>query len=143
MKQINDEIKEHQHIHGGKIKIGVAFKKLGSTIKKGYEPVDALHIDINSHNVTKESKQKKQKNNVADLRKKLERRTAKDQLIINNRKREERSLMDALHLMASDINKEKHPIIPPKYSQPIGNGFKKGSNEAKEHMAKIRAMRKN
>ena len=132
MKQINDEIEEHQHIHGGKIKIGLAFKKLGSTIKKGYEPT--LHIDINSHNINKKSKQK---NNVK------ERRTAKDELIINNRKREERSLRDALHLMASDINKEKHPIIPPKYSQPLGSGFKKGSIEAKEHMAKIRSMRKN
>ena len=43
--------------------------------------------------------------------------------------------------MAKDINLEKHPIVPPKHSRPIGSGFKKGSQEAKDHMARIRAMK--
>ena len=37
LKEIKREIEEHQNMHGGKIKIGKAFKKLGSTIKKGFE----------------------------------------------------------------------------------------------------------
>ncbi len=37
LKEIKDEIEEHQHMHGGKLKIGKSFKKLGATIKKGLE----------------------------------------------------------------------------------------------------------
>ena len=49
--------------------------------------------------------------------------------------------------MASDINLEKHPKVPPKYSKALGSGMsgcgrpKKGSQEAKDHMARIRAMK--
>lgn len=40
LNEIKREIEEHQNMHGGKIKIGKAFKKLGSTIKKGFGEVE-------------------------------------------------------------------------------------------------------
>lgn len=39
MKILNKHIKRHHKIHGGKLNIAKAFKKLGSTIKKGLDPI--------------------------------------------------------------------------------------------------------
>jgi len=37
--KLKREIREHHEVHGGKINIAKAFKSLGSTIKKGFNPV--------------------------------------------------------------------------------------------------------
>jgi len=44
IEKIADEIHEHQHMHGGKIHIAGAFKKLGSTIKSGFESTPAKYL---------------------------------------------------------------------------------------------------
>jgi hypothetical protein len=228
MKSLRDEIGEHQEVHGGKLNIGKAFKKLGSTIKKGFNkeianpteklakkagkyitakkgglatdlidygvpaatsailggltglatggnPVagvaagaagsklgkeviakelhkltgagmkkrgrpskkmlgDLVHIDIASHNPLGDIEGTGRKRRGA-------RNASLEQMVKAHREKEKDELMEAMKLMASDINKEKHPKAPPKYSKPVGSGFKKGSQEAKDHMAKIRAMK--
>ena len=40
ISKLKREIKEHHKVHGGKINIAKAFKNLGSTIKKGFSPVE-------------------------------------------------------------------------------------------------------
>ena len=44
IERLADEIHEHQHMHGGKIHIASAFKKLGSTIKSGFESTPAQYL---------------------------------------------------------------------------------------------------
>jgi hypothetical protein len=39
MSKLKRQIRNHHELHGGKINIAKAFKSLGSTIKKGFEPV--------------------------------------------------------------------------------------------------------
>ena len=40
ISKLKREIKEHHRVHGGKINIAKAFKKLGSTVKRGFMPVE-------------------------------------------------------------------------------------------------------
>lgn len=237
LKDIGREIEEHQNMHGGKIKIGKAFKKLGSTIKRGFEkeiikpaekiavpvagkvadyvtakkgglasdvityglpaassavlgglataatggnPVagvlasavgsklgamgaqelkkktgtgfkrrgrppkgvssvgDLVHIDIASHDDSpmKGDGIRKRKQKITERH-----NSSLEQLISRHREKEKDELMDALRVMATNINKEKSAPKAPKHSRALGSGFKKGSQEAKDHMAKIRAMR--
>jgi len=209
-------IRNHQQIHGGKINIAKAFKKLGSTIKSGFEnkiekPVmndvinpaakyitakkgglasdllhtgvpivtgavaslagDALggplggiaageagsrlgsyaadklgqkigvglgtggefiHIDVDSHNAGRKSK------TVAGG--KLKFRGAKNkslsQLLEAKKEKDIDELTKNLLLFSREASKDIKSI-----KRRIGAGFKKGSPEAKEHMAKIRAMK--
>jgi hypothetical protein len=122
-------------------------KATGAGVKKRGRPPkhkggDLIHIDIGSHNAKGDIegegvKKRGRKSKNASL----------EQLIENNREKEEREFKDALRIMASDINKEKRATPPPKYSKALGTGmsgcgkFKKGSQEAKDHMARIRAMK--
>ena len=39
MKDLRKHIKRHHKLHGGKLNIAKSFKKLGDTLKKGFEPV--------------------------------------------------------------------------------------------------------
>lgn len=238
LKDIGREIEEHQNMHGGKIKIGKAFRKLGSTIKRGFEkeilkpaekiavpaankvadyvtakkgglasdvityglpaassallgglataatggnPVagvaasalgsklgsmgakelkkqtgtgfagemkkrrgrppkakavasegDLVHIDIASHDASPMSGdglKSKRRQKVSIIK-----NASMEQMVAKHREKEKDELMDALKVMATNINKEMR--------RPSGSGkFVKGSQEAKEHMAKIRAMR--
>ena len=247
MKDLSDEIDEHHKVHGGKINIGRAFKKLGSTIKKGFEskiskplvhdftrdiikpsekalvplankagdyitakkgglasdiitygipaassavlgglatlatggnPVagvaasalgsklgamgaselkkstgtgvkrrgrpskhmnDLVHIDIGSHNA---------KGDIEGGKIRRTRNTSLEQMIESHRAKEKDELMDALRVMASNINKEKKPPKAPKYSKALGSGisgcgkFKKGSlKKQKTIWLRIRAMK--
>lgn len=242
LKDIEREIEEHQNMHGGKINIGKAFRKLGSTIKRGFEkeilkpaekiatpaankvanyvtakkgglasdvityglpaassallgglataatggnPVagvaasalgsklgsmgakelkkqtgtgfagemkkrrgrppkavasdtssgtasgDLVHIDIASHdNASGDGLKRKRRQKITTSK-----NASMEQMVAKHRELEKDELMDALKVMATNINKEmKRPVS--------GSGkFVKGSQEAKEHMAKIRAMR--
>lgn len=203
IKMLRKEIKSHHKMHGGKINIAKSFKKLGNTIKRGFErkiiPVanevghyitdkkGGLATDIIKYGIPAASSAvlgglatvatggnpvagvaasalgaKLGTMGAAKLRKTtgtgmnnlelemdgegLKRRrriNSIDQLIDTHRNREYKEFQDALRIMATDINREKHPPKIPKYSKALGSGFKKGSIEAKEHMAKIRAMKKN
>jgi len=40
ISKLKRDIKEHHRVHGGKINIAKAFKKLGSTVKRGFMPVE-------------------------------------------------------------------------------------------------------
>jgi len=123
-------------------------KATGAGVKKRGRPPkhkggDLIHIDIGSHN----AKGDIEGEGVKKRRGRRSKNTSLEDLIENNREKEQREFKDALRIMASDINKEKRATPPPKYSKPLGSGisgcgkFKKGSQEAKDHMARIRAMK--
>jgi len=118
-------------------KTGVGLKKRGRPPKNISSKGDLVHIDIGSHD---DSPMKGDGIKKKGLRR--TKNTSLEQMIEAHRTKEKGELMDAIKTMASDINKEKHPPKTPKYSKALGSGFKKGSPEAKEHMAKLRAMRK-
>ena len=96
---------------------------------------DLVHIDIGSHNA---------KGNIKGEGINL----ALMQLINNYKKKEDEDLMKNMKQFYKDRNAEiaalgKKVKALPKYGKLVsGGGFKKGSPEAKEHMARIRAMRK-
>jgi hypothetical protein len=96
---------------------------------------DLVHIDIGSHNA---------KGNIKGEGINL----SLMQLINNYKKKEDEDLMKNMKQFYKDRNAEiaaleKKVKALPKYGKPLsGEGFKKGSPEAKEHMARIRAMRK-
>ena len=96
---------------------------------------DLVHIDIGSHNA---------KGNISGDGINL----SLMQLINNYKKKEDEDLMKNMKQFYKDRNAEiaaleKKVKALPKYGKLVsGGGFKKGSPEAKEHMARIRAMRK-
>jgi hypothetical protein len=99
---------------------------------------DLIHIDIASHDDSP------MKGDGIKKKRGRPRKTSLEQIIENHREKEMKELKQAVGVMAKNINKEMSITIPPKHSAPIGSGIKlvKGSEEAKEHMAKLRAMRK-
>jgi hypothetical protein len=69
------------------------------------------------------------------------------QLMENFKKREDADLKKSMKQYYKDRNEEVSTLAKkvrelPKYGKALGTGFKKGSEAAKEHMRKIRAMRK-
>jgi hypothetical protein len=69
------------------------------------------------------------------------------QLMENFKKKEDEDLKRSMKQYYKDRNEEVSTLAKkvkelPKYGKALGTGFKKGSEEAKEHMRKIRAMRK-
>ena len=120
-------------------KTGVGLKKRGRPPKNISSKGDLVHIDIGSHD---DSPMK------GDGLKKRGRKTSLEQYIDNMKAREERELTRdsaMIHKKAADIiRKEKadeHARERREHWERVGGGFKKGSAEAKEHMARIRAMK--
>lgn len=213
MERLGHRIHRHHKAKGGKINIAKTFKKLGSTIKQGFEPVahyitakkgglasdllhegvpivtgalagaagdmlggplggvvagetgsrlasmatdklgqkigvglgkgDLVHIDIASHN----TKGKKASSTMTgEGRFRGAKNTALEQMIEAHREREMKDLMKDMMKIQKDKIKEKGLESKlPKYASKFptsGSGLKKGSKEAKEHMARIRAMKK-
>lgn len=99
---------------------------------------DLVHIDIGSHNAKGNIKGDGIRGGNLALM----------QLINNYKKREDEDLKKSMKQFYKDRNEEitaleKKVKALPKHGKPLsGRGFKKGSPEAKEHMARIRAMRK-
>jgi len=119
---------------------GTGMKRRGRPPKNILSKGDLVHIDIGSHDDSpmKGGKLRRTKN------------SSLEQMIEAHRDKEERELMDAMKTFYKDKNMEKGAFGRkkaeklPKYGKKLGSGlpkFKKGSPEAKEHMAKIRAMR--
>lgn len=136
MESLADEIHEHQHMHGGKINIANAFKNLGSKIESGFNKTVNPIVNKAENYITA-----KQGGLASDL--------LHTGLPI---------VTGALGGMAAEtLAPEAGPVSgfvgnqAGKYAgnqladyigSKTGVGFRKGSKEAKEHMAKIRAMKR-
>lgn len=213
MESLGHRIHKHHSVKGGKINIVRTFKKLGSTIKQGFEPVahyitakkgglasdllhqgvpivtgaitgavgdmvggplagvvagetgsrlassatdtlgkkigvglgkgDLIHIDVASHNARGPRASSELKGDGIRKRRGRLSISSINQLIHNHREREMKDLLKDMKTIQKDIIQERGLLPPaPKYSKALGTGFKKGSKEAKEHMAKLRSMRK-
>ena len=146
IEKIADEIHEHQHMHGGKIHIAGAFKKLGSTIKSGFEstPVQYLTggvpLDVlrDAGQATGKYITSKKGGLASDL-------------ITYGVPAANSAIFGALGEMAggplggvagSAAGAKLGDYEARKLHSATGSGFKKGSPEAKAHMSKIRAMKK-
>lgn len=140
INKLTNMLHKHQQVHGGKLNFINPLKQLIHTVKKGHSPSgtgDLVHIDINSHNAKGDiSGDGISGGNVA-LR----------QLLENYKKREDDDLKKNMKQFYKDRNDEiaalgKKVKALPKYGKRVGSGFKKGSQEAKDHMARIRALRR-
>ncbi len=116
-------------------KTGVGFKRPRGRPRKTLDG-SGLHIDIGSHNIKKEL-------SGGALRR--AKNSSLEQLINSHRDREGKELMDAMKIYYKNRNKEVGGILKekplPRGAQKIGAGLK-GSAEAKEKMARIRAMKR-
>jgi len=140
INKLTNMLHKHQQVHGGKLNFINPLKQLIHTVKKGHSSSgtgDLVHIDIGSHNAKGDiSGDGISGGNVA-LR----------QLLENYKKREEDDLKKSMKQFYKDRNEEitaleKKVKALPKYGKHVGSGFKKGSQEAKDHMARIRALRR-
>ena len=121
-------------------KTGVGIKKRGRPKKCISSDGDLVHVDIGSHDYSPMK---------GDGIKRKGRKSSLEQYIDNMRAREQRELTRdsaIIHKKAADlIRKEKaeeHARDRAEHRERTrGGGFKKGSIEAKEHMARIRAMK--
>ena len=121
-------------------KTGVGIKKRGRPKKCISSEGDLVHVDIGSHDYSPMK---------GDGIKRRSRKTSLQEYIDNMREREQRELIRdsaMIQKKAADlIRKEKaeeHARDRAEHRERTrGGGFKKGSAEAKEHMARIRAMK--
>jgi hypothetical protein len=104
----------------------------------GMKAGDLVHIDIGSHNGSTGEGLKKCR--------KEARNSAFSQMVEAHREKEEKELRQNMLTLSRDRMAEMKASRERRRSRsPIEGGrikFKKGSPEAKEHMAKLRAMRK-
>ena len=136
IERLADEIHEHQHMHGGKINIANAFKNLGSTIKSGFEaPINTIR---DAGNATGEYITSKKGGLASDL-------------ITYGVPAANSAIFGALGeaaggplagVVGSAAGSKLGAWEAEKLHNATGSGFKKGSPEARAHMARIRAMKK-
>ena len=140
INKLTNMLHQHQQAHGGKLNFINPLKQLIHTVKKGHPTSgtgDLVHIDIGSHNAKGDiSGDGITGGNIALM-----------QLIENYKKREDADLKKSMKQFYKDRNEEitalgKKVKALPKYGNLVGSGFKKGSQEAKDHMARIRALRR-
>ena len=146
IERLADEIHEHQHMHGGKIHIASAFKKLGSTIKSGFESTPAQYLTGGVPIDTLRDAGKATGKYITSKKGGL----ASD-LITYGVPAANSAIFGALGGMAggplggvvgSAAGSKLGTWEAEKLHKATGSGFKKGSPEARAHMARIRAMKK-
>ena len=109
----------------------------GTIVKLRNREADA---NVKAMNEIMESMAKEEESLNEPLRKKIEEsrvKRAEREMVRAHRKKEQRELVKNLNTMSKDMIDELRASRSTR-----GGGFKKGSKEAKEHMARLRAMRK-